>query len=224
MAYRNEKRMNEISLKEAKKIKLFNRVEKKYVLTPSQLYDFYKYIESDWYIVKEENNFLFDYHSIYYDTIDLDMYQEHRNNINNRQKLRIREYSNGKKYLEIKTKTDGITNKIRKKITNEDISILQDWIKENLHYNLSLEKELDIKYKRTTFISKDKKERITIDTEIKFYNYKTGLSKSIDDIIVEIKHEQDYPSLIELYFNTHNIQKQKFSKYYNGINYTLKES
>lgn len=216
--------MKEITLKEAKNIKLFNRVEKKYVLTPSQLYDFYKYLSSDsFYIVKNNNNFLFDYHSIYYDTINLDMYNDHKNDKVNRQKLRIREYQNGNKYLEIKSKLNGITKKIRRKINSEDISILQDWLKENLNYNLSLNKELDIKYKRITFISEDKKERITIDSEIKFYNYENNISESIKDIIVEVKHEKGYPSLIEMYFIRNNIKYIKFSKYYTGMSLTKKE-
>ena len=216
--------MKEISLKEAKKIKLFNRVEKKYILTPSQLYDFYKYLSSDsFYIVKDNEQFLFDYHSTYYDTDDLDMYNDHKKDIHNRQKLRIRKYPNGNRYLEIKTKSDGITKKIRKKINSEDISILSNWISKNIHYNLSLNKKLDIDYKRITFISEDKKERITIDTEIKFYNYTTDSYGFIDDIIIEVKHEEDYPSLVEMYFIRNEIQYKKFSKYYTGMNLTKKK-
>ena len=216
--------MKEISLKEAKKIKLFNRVEKKYILTPSQLYDFYKYLSSDsFYIVKENEDFIFNYHSTYYDTDNLDMYNDHSISKNNRQKLRIRKYPNGNTYLEIKNKVDGISKKIRRKINSEDIYTLNDWIKKNLNYNLTLNKILDIDYKRITFISEDKSERITIDTEIKFYNYLTNSYGFINDIVIEVKHEENYPSLVEMYFIRNNIEYKKFSKYYTGVSLTKKK-
>ena len=216
--------MKEISLKEAKKIKLFNRVEKKYILTPSQLYDFYKYLSSDsFYIVKENEDFVFNYHSTYYDTDNLDMYNDHKSGKNNRQKIRIRKYPNGNTYLEIKSKVDGISKKIRRKINSEDIYTLNDWIKKNLNYSLNLNKKLDIDYKRITFISEDKSERITIDTEIKFYNYLTNSYGFINDIVVEVKHEENYPSSVEMYFIRNNIEYKKFSKYYTGISLTKKK-
>ena len=91
--------INSITLEEAKKIKLFNRVEKKYKCTLNQLYSLIEHIAEKYYVVENNNEILLNYHSLYFDTPNMIMFFDHENSIPHRQKIRIREYSTNEKYL-----------------------------------------------------------------------------------------------------------------------------
>ena len=168
-----------ISLTEAKNIKLFNRVERKYKCTKSQLYCILGDLKDNYYLVTDidEDDFLLKYHSIYFDTPEMTMFNAHENCDEHRQKIRIREYSNGEKFLEIKDKDkNGITRKSRIEVNSYLLDGEKQWIDKNLMYDTSiLNKVLDINYKRITLINIDKTERITIDMDISFYNFNTSL-------------------------------------------------
>ena len=217
--------MNEISLDESKKIKLFNRKETKYKCSFLEYCCIIKYLYDNYLIVTNNNNTLFSYVSIYFDTNDLIMYNEHKNDKSNRQKIRVREYDNGEKYLEIKKKTeDHHTIKTRIPIDNVDINNNFNWIKDNLKYKVdNLQNVLNVRYKRMTFISKNKLERITIDIDIEFFNQLNNISKKINDIIIEIKEEGNHRSSFHKILNSFNIYECKFSKYFNGLTYTMNE-
>lgn len=186
--------MNKISLEEAKKIKLFNRIDNKYDITFNQFCQLVEFISNNYYIVvNSKNEILLNYKSIYFDTYSYDMYNDHKNDTENRQKIRIREYENGDKFLEIKTKTkDKRTKKKRINIVSNNLVDYKNWIVDNLNYDYTKIKEkIEISFKRLTIISKDKNERITIDFGIKFNNYITGIKKNINNIIVEVKKENE---------------------------------
>lgn len=214
--------MNTISIKEAKKIKLMNRIDKKYIINFEQFCSLTNWIVDNYYIVvDEDNNFLLDYCSLYWDTIYDNMFLDHENKVKNRQKIRIREYSNGEKYIEIKTKpADDKTKKIR--IPFKDcLDDSKKWIEKHLYYDYySLGQKLEVKFKRLTLVSPEKNSRITIDFGIKFYNYETKISSSIKDIIVEVKKETEELSKFEQKLNELGIEEHGFSKFYIGINKT----
>ena len=220
--------MNKISLNEAKKIKLFNRVEKKFICDSSQLFQVLEHLKN-WYIVTENEETFFEYHSLYFDTSSLDMFNDHENSVNHRQKIRIREYSDSEKFLEIKDKEKekGITRKSRIPVDSYELDGERQWIDKNLIYDTSnLKKTLDVRYKRMTLISEDKSIRMTIDKDICFYNYQTKISDDLSDIIViEIKQPNpDNETEIEEFINSIGIYKTKFSKYHIGIKMTKEES
>lgn len=213
-----------ILLEEAKKIKLFNRIETKYEseLNSKNLENLLKYLYDNYYVVANNNITIFEYINIYFDSDDLIMYNEHKKNSSNRQKVRIREYSNGNKYLEIKHKIDHKTIKKRIPIDNVDIDNNFDWIKDNLQYDISkLSHILTTKYDRITFISKDFHERITVDFNIEFFNLKTKITKLINKVIIEVKQDDKSSNDIHDIIKSFNIEKCHFSKYFNGLNYTI---
>lgn len=222
--------VNSISIEESKKIKLFNRVEKKYKCTKKQLYYLIGILKDKYYLVSDDldgdEDFTFKYHSVYFDTSNMSMFFDHENNISHRQKIRIREYDTGEKFLEIKDKDiDGITRKSRIPVESYEIDNEKNWIDKNLIYDTSkLIKTLDITYNRITFISYDKSERITIDFDIVFHNYNTDITESIDDVIIEVKQSIEHLSEAEGVFEELDIQRVKFSKYHIGIKQTKKES
>lgn len=214
--------MNKISLEEAKKIKLMNRIDKKYVIDFEQFCLLIPYILDNYYIVSDSNQrILLPYKSIYFDTKNYDMYNDHKVNKENRQKIRIREYSSGDKFLEIKNKNNSKTNKIRIQTSSYLLNEYKKWIVDNLNYDINnLKEKLEVIFKRLTIVSKDKKERITIDFGISFYNFTNNKFKRVDEIIIEVKKPDENKSDFENKLNSLNIQETKISKYFLGITLT----
>lgn len=214
--------MNTITLDEAKQIKLFNRTETKYKCDFESACKFMQYLYDNYFVVSENGISLFNYMSVYFDTPELKLYNDHKKGVPTRQKVRIREYSNGDKYLEIKTKSeDGKTNKQRIPINHMNINANFVWVKENLKYNIQeLNHILNVKYLRLTFISQDYHERITIDFNIEFFNLLNSTNKKIGDVIIEIKQDDKCQSKIKEVIKTFNIEETHFSKYYNGLTLT----
>ena len=220
--------MKEISLNDAKKIKLFSRIETKYKCDFYQFCCLSKYLYDNYNVVSDNGTILFDYMTAYFDTPDLLMFNDHKNNIKTRQKIRIREYSNGNKYLEIKQKNDGKTSKTRIPIELTNIDSNFNWLKNHFNwlknhtlYNINkLTHILNVKYLRITFISNDYNERITIDFNIEFFNLTNNVNKKINDVIIEVKQNENYESNIKDILDSYNIKECNFSKYFNGLNYT----
>ena len=215
--------MNKITLQEAKDIKLMNRIDKKYIINFEQFCSLTNYIVENYYIVIDnEGKFLLPYKSIYFDTDIYDMYNDHKINKENRQKIRIREYESGEKFLEIKTKSkDSLTKKIRIPADNYSITEYKDWIIKNLHYDIdSLTEKIEISFYRITLININKTERITIDFNISFNNYITGIKNKIKDIVIEVKKLFEDNTEFEDILNNMDIYETKFSKYHIGINNT----
>lgn len=215
--------MIKISLQEAKDIKLMNRIDKKYIINFNQFCSLSNYIEDNYYIVvNEKDEYLLKYKSIYFDTNSFEMYNDHENKVKNRQKIRIREYSNGDKYLEIKTKkSEDFTKKIRIELKDYNIDSYTDWINKNLKYSTSeLKPKIEIDFYRLTLINKDKTERITIDFELTFKNYITKKELKIKEIIIEVKKTYEENTSFENELNKFDIYPSKFSKYHIGIKKT----
>jgi len=214
--------MNKLNLEEVKKIKLFSRIDKKYIIDYEQFCQLSNYINDNYYILVDNDNFLLKYKSIYFDTEKLSMFIDHENRKENRQKLRIREYSNGDKYLEIKTKSnENFTKKIRVELEDYNIHTYTDWINKNLEYSENILKPtLEIVFHRLTLINKDKTERITIDFGISFNNYITNKKEKIKEIVVEVKKLSEDKTDFEKELNRLNIEETKFSKYHIGIQKT----
>ncbi|MBQ3414602.1 MAG: VTC domain-containing protein [Clostridia bacterium] len=209
-------------------MKLFNRVERKYKCTKNQLYLLLGLLKENYYLVTDiddDDDFVFKYHSLYFDTPEMIMFNAHENSEQHRQKIRIREYSDGEKFLEIKDKDEnGITRKSRIPVDSYVIDGEKQWIDKNLMYDtIVLNKTLDITYDRITLVSRDKTERITIDFNICFHNFINDISRTIDDVIIEVKQVNEYDSFIIEELNKLNIERVKFSKYHIGIKLTKEE-
>lgn len=173
-----------VSLKEAKKLKLQDRVEKKYLCTETQLSLLIERAKKDGFaIVCDDNKTSFNYKSIYYDSSDRQMWNAHDRHDTHRQKFRIRIYDDGKSFIEIKDKNNGVGHK--KRINANDLLKidLHSWIYENLMYDIEdISQVLTVTYERTTYINTTYKERMTIDRNIKFYNHITNKEYIYDGV------------------------------------------
>jgi len=185
-----------ISLNEMSGAKLLNRVDTKYVVSPAVLVDVLANHIDDYDIVAVNNKVNLAYSTIYFDTKDLAMYQEHHNGKNRRYKVRYREYEEtGDKFIEVKQKFKSRTNKERLSIKKFDYPIeegLQSIVHDCTPYKAKdLERKLTTKFNRITLVNKHACERITIDLDIRFSNDKDESFYMPSCAIVEIKRDKE---------------------------------
>lgn len=216
--------MDPISLDEMKGVRLMNRVDEKYIMNRPQLEQLLERIAPQYFIQRIDGEALAPYHTLYFDTEELATYTAHHNRKLNRQKLRVRCYrSNQTTFFEIKNKNNkGKTNKIRIPISTDDfdnclnVAAVQDFLKKESPYPADqLKKQIENNFRRITLVDKGMHERVTIDSEIKFHNYTTGIDYDLSPLVVmEVKREVGAPStaidrtLIEMH-----IHPKRMSKY-----------
>lgn len=214
--------MDFISLEEAKKIKLDKRYCTKYILTREMFWKVFNFFVDNFKIVRnDKGNVLFSYHSVYFDTPDYKMNKDHVDKKLHRQKIRVREYESGDKFLEIKDKNNHVTTKKRIPVESYEIDGNKEWISDNLIYDTkNLSKKLDVSYYRITLIDDKKFIRMTLDFNLRFFNYMSNKSYYFGDTILEIKRENIENSFADDYLESVGIHSQHFSKYNVGLDLT----
>ena len=149
--------------------------------------------------------------SLYFDNLNLDMYNDSIEGSVPRKKIRIREYpnSNDKKYyLEIKTSSVEGRFKTRKEIDQNDFNLFKSSGYLDSQYGTCLP-NYRISYKREYSIIDDV--RVSIDEDITYKNIKSNISFNDKNIIVELKTsaKKNLDELIKLF----PFQRIRFSKY-----------
>jgi len=185
-----------ISLNEMSGVRLLNRVDTKYVVSPAVLVNALAEHIDDYSIVAVNNKVNLAYSTIYFDTSDLAMYQEHHNGKNRRYKVRYRKYEEtGDKFIEVKQKFKNRTNKERLRVNKFDYPIeegLQSIVHDCTPYKADeLERKLTTKFNRITLVNKKACERITIDLDIHFCNENNESFYMPSCAIVEIKRDKE---------------------------------
>jgi len=177
--------------------------------------------------------------NIYWDTIRKQSFKENDSGISERKKIRVRWYGNligeiKKPVLELKNKHNKLTGKKVFKLKSFQFNNLNDIkkikneiIKTNLVPKNIIEKFKWLKpslinsYVRKYFLSIDRKYRITIDTDLKYYDLKgKGLNKEINEnnkIVVELKYNPQHGNEVERITNQFPFRLYKNSKYATGI-------
>ncbi len=227
---------NPITLDEMSGIKLMNRTDTKFVTSVGQLKALLEIAKRDYRVQEVDGVRNIPYRTIYFDTLDLDMYLTHEHGHANRQKVRIRSYVNsGLNFLEVKTKDNHKRTK-KKRVTvenfdplsppedmqfhrqNAEYAAYDDFLRSTLHYDPeTLREALSNRFKRITLVNNAKTERLTIDTGLWFHNYMTGRELGLDNIaIIELKRDGLQPSPILKLLNQLRIKPHGFSKYCMG--------
>ncbi len=220
-----------ISLEELDSIKLMNRIDTKYITNESVLLEVLKDAAAAGYRALEVNDFrVSPYDSIYYDTDDLKMFQDHHNRRLIRQKVRTRSYeSSGSTFLEIKRKNNkGRTKKKRTIIPSCDFSDFRqnsdavDYLTRHSAFTVEqLSPVLETMFNRITLVNPAKTERLTIDVCIKFRNFKTKTDASLNNaVIIELKQDGRVPSQIKEILLKHRVKPSRISKYCIAITLT----
>jgi hypothetical protein len=215
--------MEPIELSEMRSIKLMNRIDTKYIATEQNLAELLEMARGDYRVQAIEGKRTGLYNTIYYDTEGADMYLLHHNQKLQRQKIRTRTYvDSGIAFLEIKNKSNkGRTKKVRTQIALDDFSdfvtnpVACDFIYNQSDYPLRhLSPHVRTSFERITLVNKRKTERLTIDTNLTFGNFRTGLTRELPPVaIIEVKQDgMAYSEMTEILL-TLRIQQCKISKY-----------
>lgn len=212
-----------IHLEEMDQVKLMNRCDTKTYFNLQLLPRILKELSRDYYVLEVKGNRMSAYDSLYYDTKNLDLYQRHHNRHLNRYKIRYRQYiESNLTFFEIKFKSNkGRT--IKKRIVCDDIpgelGIMESCF---LDKNSSLDPNtlkpaLRVLFDRITLVSKDFKERATLDLGLSYESEE--VQKEYDSIVIaEIKQSRfDRNSSLIKTLRKYHIFPEKISKYCTGI-------
>lgn len=171
-----------ISLSEMAAVALLDRIDTKYVLTPSQLaaalpalQPFYRVLEID----GRRKNL---YRTLYFDTPDFSLYRVHQSGRRLRYKVRSRQYVDTPlAFIEVKHKTgSNHTRKVRMPtpgfvthLTRQEAEFLRDQIAVKAD---ELEPKLWVDYTRITLVGSTTSERLTIDLDLRYSAAKQELA------------------------------------------------
>ncbi|MBK3519220.1 polyphosphate polymerase domain-containing protein [Carboxylicivirga marina] len=185
-----------VSLKDMNRAKLLNRVDTKYITSPSVVLDVLSEHINDYEVLMVNDKVSLSYSTIYFDTDDLAMYKEHHNGKNHRYKVRYRQYEEtGDKFIEVKEKIKNRTIKERLRINEFTYPIakgLECIVHDCTPYTANeLESKLTTNFNRITLVNKKACERITIDLNIRFNNSKQCNYSLGNCAIVEIKRDKE---------------------------------
>lgn len=213
--------LSPITLEEMDRVKLQNRTDTKFVFEADLLPIILADIKDDYSILEIKNKRTNSYQTLYYDTPLFTSYIQHHNEKANRIKVRFRKYiESDLNYLEVKFKNNkSRTIKARKKVSSLETELSQDskqFIEGNSFYKGSeLIPTLWNKFTRLTLVHKTQNERLTIDLNLSFENFKNQEVKEIPHIIIaEVKQEKasgnsDFIRAIK----KHHIRPSGMSKY-----------
>lgn len=207
-----------ISLEEMTAVKLMNRVDNKYIATENQWQQLLPLLENSYMVQQTHDERAPLYNTLYFDTEDFAMYNEHHNKRAKRQKIRARNYvSSNITFLEIKDKNNhGRTHKQR--ISIESINnylSAEEFVDQNARFALNeLKPQLENSFRRMTFVNNRLTERLTIDLNLEFKNIATCCNKSLEGlVIIELKQDGNVSSYAKKVFTELGIHKTGFSKY-----------
>lgn len=219
--------------------KKFKRIEEKFALSKSE----YEYLKKNFPVyLEKDTNYLYKVSSLYFDTEDFQFTKDNIRKNSYKEKFRIRKYgdTNTSVFLEIKRKFQGITDKRRIEIKEEEV---QDYLSNIQTYNrtfnqeeeeyiyneiqwlfrrLELQPKVYIHYLREAYIDKENNVRLTFDKNIKYRTTDLDILECFSndklvapeiDYLMEIKTPSGLPKWLEEILTELNIKKVEFSKY-----------
>ena len=211
-----------ITLEEMSGIKLMNRIDTKFVTTRTRLLRLLDMARDDYWAQEIKGERLSRYDTTYFDTDDFAMYRIHQTGHTGRQKLRFRTYvSSNLQFMEVKTKNNhGRTKKKRIKVGDMELADEEKrrFLAEHLRYGIdSLQPAIRNNFDRITLVNRAKTERLTIDTNLRFFNLVSGKNLEMGPlVIIELKRDGlCYSPVLEM-LRQLRIQPHGFSKYCMG--------
>ncbi|MBP7613964.1 MAG: polyphosphate polymerase domain-containing protein, partial [Paludibacter sp.] len=169
-----------ISLEEMSRVKLLDRMDKKYMLHADQLSEMLLLLKNEYFVLEIAQKKFASYETTYFDTADYEMYTKHHNGKLNRYKVRFRTYADSNlNFFEVKFKTNkGRTKKSRVQLPDNKHCIEGDaeklLLRKTNYTATMLSPVLEVKYSRITLVNSNMTERITIDFGLN-YNHNNKL-------------------------------------------------
>jgi hypothetical protein len=217
-----------IDLKDMDSVKLMNRTDTKFLFTLNQFETIMNEITGNYRILEVNGKRLNRYKTLYYDTINLDLYARHHNGKLNRYKIRHRTYiESDTGFLEVKFKNNkGRT--IKSRVKEHDVPFGWDEENEKFLTNLlpfepqKLVPAIWVNYNRYTLVNKTEPERLTIDLDLEFI--KDNVTKNMSGLVIaEVKQEKRKPSPFVKMMKKYHIREGSISKYCMGIALTCND-
>jgi len=214
-----------IGLDQLDEVRLMNRHDLKY-LFPVQIVPELLSVLEDRYRVLEIGDMRGqEYETLYYDTDDLDMYRMHHRGKRERHKVRFRRYTTSDTvFLEVKRKDNkGVTDKSRVQCEGAERFLLSEEEEFLSTYSPFEEAHLHPvirnSFRRITLISKEEKERITIDFDLQIQKAENGQGVDLRGIsVAEVKREGPVrQSPLSKQLHGWHIRPSQFSKYCIGV-------
>ena len=212
-----------ISLEEMKAVKLMNRIDTKYLVSCDRLPEILSQLTGHFYVQELAGRRVAHYHTLYYDTPDVQMYHVHHAGKLNRQKLRARIYcETDTAFCEIKTKNNKKrTKKKRVELELNDFgNMLQnpeihEFVSKKLWYDPALlVPQVENEFDRITLVNMGKTERLTIDMNIHFRNRYTHNDAEVPHlVIIELKQDGNIPSYFKKVLLDMRTHPYRISKY-----------
>ncbi len=223
--------MAPITLAEMDSIKLMNRIDTKYVTNEATLERVLEAAAAAGYrVLVSDGGRISPYDSVYYDTADLTMFYLHHNRRLVRQKVRTRSYvASGDTFLEIKRKNNhGRTSKKRIGIPCANmmdfgaIPEACEYLARHSWFQASdLSPSAQTAFSRITLVNPALTERLTIDTRLRFRNYRTGHATDLQDaVIIELKQDGRAVSQMKHILLDLRVKPLRVSKYCIAITLT----
>lgn len=183
-----------VTLGEMEAVMFMDRIESKYLMHKDLLPLVLKAIQHSYKILEIDQQRIFPYSTLYYDTKDNALFHDHHDGKFFRYKIRYRKYEScDLSFFEIKEKTTG-DRTIKNRIQIDDIETnlsekSKDYIGLNTPFqNVGFEPKIYTNFSRITLVSKDNQERATIDLHVHF-RFKEKKSCLDNLVIVELKRK-----------------------------------
>jgi hypothetical protein len=163
-----------IHLSEMGHVALLRRTDTKYLLSEAQVSQALAHLTGHYRILEIDERRLHNYQTLYFDTQDLALYQQHHNGQRNRYKVRERAYTDSDlAFLEVKQKTNtNTTIKSRMRTPSVSSQIARNaapFLRAHYPYRAEeLEAKLFNTFRRITLVSKHGVERATVDVDLRF--------------------------------------------------------
>lgn len=213
--------MPPITLEQMSEIRLMKRTDQKYLTNLPTLLRLLEMTRDSYYSQEIEGRRISPYATTYWDDPSDLMFRTHQAGHAPRRKVRVRTYlGSDQSFLEVKKKDNhGKTSKSRVPVPSLQAVLEeqagQDFLQQKTGFSLEhLVPTVGNRFNRITLVNRAKTERLTIDFDIQFYNYKTQLSAAMSNIVViELKRDGRVASPILPMLRALRIKPSGFSKY-----------
>jgi hypothetical protein len=217
-----------ITLREMDGVKLMDRTDTKFLFHINQLSSILQEASAFYRVLDVEGNRLSRYKTLYFDSGNFKLYNQHHAGKLNRYKIRHRTYvESNLGFLEVKFKTNKgrtIKTRIKERIVPQlNTGNAFDFLSKTLPFNPEiLEPKLWINYSRITLVNKLTAERLTLDINLEFE--KTEFSKVLKQLVIaEVKQDSKVASPFISIMRRRHIREGSISKYCFGVASTFPE-
>lgn len=212
-----------ISLDESASARLMKRTDTKYAVPSMMLPAILDNLKDHYLVLEVDNVRMQHYQTLYYDTPDFQLYQQHHNGQRDRFKLRVRSYLDSQiNYLEVKRKDNhNMTRKTRVETPsplNGQAPEIRSFLQQAFPFSdIPLVPKITNQFYRISLVSRVDSERLTLDLNLRFFS-PSGKFSIPGIVIAEVKqpHFSVHSAFIQE-MRQNGFRPTRFSKYCVGV-------